>query len=209
MPRHFLYRKNCPLAWGDLDRPPSNTWFLGPTQILNPNVILTGSDTFAQLTAECPYTLQWAALCPSKLPIPTGISGPHLTHDSLGSPNHTVSGSFQPSLQGSLVWQTDRWTDHATRSVTLGCTYVCSTAMQPKNRSFDPVGQKTVKYSDSAINKNTNMCTISPDWTGDVHHYIQRYPPTSTLPAISSWPLVSWFPSVFFLHLFSKRTFGY
>jgi len=103
MPRHFLYRKNCPLAWGDLDRPPSNTWFLGPTQILNPNVILTGSDTFAQLTAECPYTLQWAALCPSKLPIPTGVSGPHLTHDSLGSPNHTVSGSFQPSLQGSLV----------------------------------------------------------------------------------------------------------
>jgi len=31
---------------------------------------------FAQLTAECPYTLQWDALPPSKLPLLTGASGP-------------------------------------------------------------------------------------------------------------------------------------
>jgi len=40
---------------------PSNTWFLGPSQILNPNGSWIGSVVFAQLTTECPYTLQWDA----------------------------------------------------------------------------------------------------------------------------------------------------
>jgi len=30
---------------------PSNTWFLGPTQVLNPNGILIGSAVFAGLTS--------------------------------------------------------------------------------------------------------------------------------------------------------------
>jgi len=39
-------------------------------------------------------------------------------------------------LQGSLVWQTDRPTDHATQSVTIGrIYYVRSTAMRPKSCS--------------------------------------------------------------------------
>jgi len=33
-----------PLLMGDLD--PSNTWFLGPTQVLNPNGISIGSTLF-------------------------------------------------------------------------------------------------------------------------------------------------------------------
>ena len=72
---------------GDPD-PPSNTWFLGPTQILNSNGISIGSVIFAQLMAEHPYTLQWDALFPSKLPLPMGASGSHLIliHDSLGLP---------------------------------------------------------------------------------------------------------------------------
>jgi len=37
---------------------------------------------FAQLTAESPYTLQWASLSP-KLPLSIGESGPHLMSDSL------------------------------------------------------------------------------------------------------------------------------
>jgi len=40
---------------------PSNTWFLAPTWVHFPNGISIGSVIFAQLTAECRYTLQWAA----------------------------------------------------------------------------------------------------------------------------------------------------
>ena len=43
----------------------------------------------------------------------------------------TASRSLQPSLQGSQLWQTDRQTDHATRSVTICRTYVRSTVMRP------------------------------------------------------------------------------
>jgi len=37
-----------------------------------------GSAVFKQMTAECPYTLQWAALSPSKLPTPVWDVDPHL-----------------------------------------------------------------------------------------------------------------------------------
>jgi len=47
-----------------------------PTRVHNPNGIWIGSAIFAQLTAECPYTLQWAALFTSKLPLPMEASGP-------------------------------------------------------------------------------------------------------------------------------------
>jgi len=60
--------------------PPSNTWFPGPTQVLNPNSISIGAAVFAELTR-----------------------------------------------------MTDRQTDRATRSVTIGRIYVCSTAIQPNN----------------------------------------------------------------------------
>jgi len=43
---------------------PSNTWFLGPTRVHIPNAILIGSAVFAQLTAQSPYILQWAAIVP-------------------------------------------------------------------------------------------------------------------------------------------------
>jgi len=42
--------KNCPFPWGHLD-PPSNTWFPGPTQVLNTNGISIGSAVFAVLTS--------------------------------------------------------------------------------------------------------------------------------------------------------------
>jgi len=40
----------------------SNLWFLWPTQIHNPNGKSIGSAVFAPVTAESPYTLQWAPL---------------------------------------------------------------------------------------------------------------------------------------------------
>jgi len=63
-----------------------------------------------------------------------GGSGPHLIHGSLGPPEswiQTASWSVQPFLQGLLVWQTDRQTDHATQSVTIGRIYVLWCGMRP------------------------------------------------------------------------------
>jgi len=86
---------------------------------------------------ECPYTLQWDAHSHSKIfPFPSGDLDPHLIHGSPGPPKsstQTAARSVQPFLQGSLVCQTDRPTDHATRSVRIGRLYVRSTAMRPNN----------------------------------------------------------------------------
>ena len=81
-----------------------------------------------------PYTLQWVTHSRQNCPFPWG-SGPHLTHDSLGSPKsttQTVSRSVQP-LQTDRQRQTDWPTNHPTRSVTIGRTYVRTTAMRPNN----------------------------------------------------------------------------
>jgi len=41
----------------------SNTWFLGPIRAYKPNGISVGSAVFAQITAECPYTLLLFIAC--------------------------------------------------------------------------------------------------------------------------------------------------
>jgi len=71
---------------------PSNAWFLRPIPAQSPNGILNGSIIFAQLTTECFYTLQWAALPPQNCLLPCGDLDSHLIHGSLG-PSHP---SFQP-----------------------------------------------------------------------------------------------------------------
>ena len=101
----------------------------------NPNDISIDSAVFVQMTAECPYTLQWDAPFPLKIARSHGGSGPpsntwFLRPTQVHNPNGTSIGSAV--FAGSLVWQ-DRPTDHATRSVTIGRIYVCSTAMRPKN----------------------------------------------------------------------------
>ena len=65
-----------------------------------------------------PILYNWT---PAFSPLKTAASragyGPHLIHGSLGPPdssNQTAPQSVQLFLQGSLVWQTDRQTDHAT-----------------------------------------------------------------------------------------------
>jgi len=47
---------------------PHLTRFLLPIQAHNPNGTSIGSAVFAQVTAECPYTLVWAALSPKIVP---------------------------------------------------------------------------------------------------------------------------------------------
>ena len=65
---------------------PSHSWFLGPFRDHNPNGITIGSAVFTQMTTECPYTLQWAAPSPSKLPLRMGDLDLNLIHGSLGQP---------------------------------------------------------------------------------------------------------------------------
>jgi len=68
-----------------------------------------------------------------------GGSGPHLIFGSVGPPVFSpqmATQSVQPFSQGSLVWQTDRPTDHATRSITIDRIYVRSTAMRPNNNNI-------------------------------------------------------------------------
>ena len=92
------------LPMGDLD--PRLIHGSLDTRVLNPKRILIGSAIFAQLTAECPYTLQWDTPFPLKIVPSHGGSGPHLIHGFLGPPKsstHTASQSVQPFLQGSLV----------------------------------------------------------------------------------------------------------
>ena len=59
--------------------PPSNTWFLRPIRAHNPNGISIGSAVFAQMTAECPYILQWDACPLQNCPFPRGPGPPSNT----------------------------------------------------------------------------------------------------------------------------------
>jgi len=81
-PGHVLSPNNSPLAWGIWA--PSNTCFFGPTQVHNPNGISIGSAVFALLTAERPYTSQWATPFPLKIAPSNGKMYTHPIHDSLG-----------------------------------------------------------------------------------------------------------------------------
>jgi len=47
--------------------PLCNTWFLGATRVFIQNGISIGSAVFAQLTVECPITLQWASTFSQKI----------------------------------------------------------------------------------------------------------------------------------------------
>ena len=82
-----------------------NLCFLQHTRVHSPNGKSICSAISAQLTAESPYTLQWAPLSPKIAPSHGG-SGPHVRHDSLDPPEFTSQTTFrsvQPFLQGSLV----------------------------------------------------------------------------------------------------------
>jgi len=59
--------------------PSSNTCFVRPTQIHNPNDISIGSTVFAQLTVEGPYTLHWATPFPQNCPFVREIGTPSNT----------------------------------------------------------------------------------------------------------------------------------
>jgi len=82
---------------------------------------------------------------------PSASLDSHLTHDSLGPSEPTIktaSRSVQSFFAG-LTNVTDQPTDHATRSVTIGCINVRSTAMRPNNAHT-----RTTQYVRAAITRS-------------------------------------------------------
>ena len=134
-----------------------STYGLHLTHDSLPKGISVGSAVFAEMTANCPYTLQWDVPSPSKLPLPMGGCG---SLDPPESSTQTASRSVHQFLQGSLVWQTDRQTDHETRSVTIGRIYTRSTVMRPKKCK--------VTYNQfqltSSLSRNKSVAS-SPRWS--------------------------------------------
>jgi len=124
MPGHVLSPKNCPLAWGDLD-PHLTHGFLGCTRVHIQNGIFIGSAVFARKAHHRLSLYFTMSPLPLKIAHSHGGSGPHLIHGSLGPPKssiQTASGTVQPFFAG-ITSVTDRKTDHAARSVTIGRIY--------------------------------------------------------------------------------------
>jgi len=110
------YPPELPLPMGYLDFP-CNTWCLRPMRVHNPNGTSIGSAVFAQMTAECLYTLQWFACFPLKTaPSHVGIwtsfnkwfIGPTRVWNT--NCNLIVSAIFA----GLTDWQSDRKTEKTT-----------------------------------------------------------------------------------------------
>jgi len=130
---HILYNgrpypPELPLPMEDVDLP-CNTWCFGPMRARpQPKRHL---DQFSRVcTDDRRVYLYGLPVSPSKLFLPTLASGPHVIHGSLGPPKsgtQMATWSFQPFLQGSLVWQIDRATDRPTTTL-LGARW-CNNAL--------------------------------------------------------------------------------
>jgi len=80
------FPQNCPFPRGLWT--PCKTWLLGPIRAHRPNGISIVSAVFAQMTAECPYTLQWDAPCPPQncpFPSNTWFLGPPVSSTQMAS----------------------------------------------------------------------------------------------------------------------------
>jgi len=111
-----------------------------PTQVYIPNGISVGLAVFAQLTAEGPCTLQWAAPFPSKISDRMGNLNPHLIYGSMGPPESTTQTTFDRFSRFCGAHDGDRHTyrptDHATPGITIGHTYIvlrCGVIIPPLN----------------------------------------------------------------------------
>jgi len=106
----------------------SNTLFPDPIRLSIPSCISISSAIFIQLTAEGPYTLQWAAIHPPPRKKCSLVHGPLSNTWFLGStlvhPKSTHR-SVRPFLHGSQSWQTD----HGTLSVAHTHTHNHFTAL--------------------------------------------------------------------------------
>jgi len=106
--------------------PPCNTWCFGPmraNKFNNPNGTSIGSAVFAQMTTECPYTLQWFACfllktAPSHVGICTSPLGPPSPERKCKWQLHRFSRFA--GLTTVTDWQSDTQTDRPRYSVRGG-----------------------------------------------------------------------------------------
>jgi len=91
-----------------------NTCFLGPSRVQIPNGISIGSAVFAQMTAECRYTLQQDAPSPQNYQFPWGIWSPSNTW--FAGPTRVLNpkGIFIGSAVFCRAHYCDRQTDRQT-----------------------------------------------------------------------------------------------
>ena len=92
----------------------SNTWFLDPPDSASQTASQSVQPFLhsSRQRPESPYTLQWATpFPPQNCPFPLWDLDP-------------IKYVFQPFLQGSRSWPTDRQTDHATSSATIAHIFV-------------------------------------------------------------------------------------
>jgi len=126
---------------------------------------------------------------PQNCPFPCGIWIPYNSPTWIPDPSEltteTASRSVEPFLQGSLPWQTDRQTDHATRSVTIGRIYVRITAIRPNNTNNSMFGVNVLSgvYCDGWARNwepsgSLSMTNTSPTtcwkWTSSIENSATR-----------------------------------
>jgi len=92
------------------------TRFLEPIRAHNPNGISIDSAVFAQMTAECPYSLQWDPLTPHNYLFPWGIWTPSNTWFP-GRTTQTACISIGSAIFAGLTSVTDRPADRPRYSV--------------------------------------------------------------------------------------------
>jgi len=117
-----------------------------PTRVHIPNGISIGSAVqpffLRRSPQNVPILYNELPISPSKLPHLHEESGPHHNTWFHGSTRNQTKRHLDRFSQFCSTHycdrQTDRRTDHATASVTIGRIYVRSTAMRPNNNSNNP-----------------------------------------------------------------------
>jgi len=100
-----------------------------------PNDMLIGSAVFTPMTQSVPILYNGTPFPPKNCPFPWGDLDTQSNTWLPGttrvlSPNGIL---IAWAIFAGLTSVTDRQTDHATRSATIGCIFIRSTAMQPNN----------------------------------------------------------------------------
>jgi len=120
----MYFPQNCHFTLGDLDLIYIVPW-AHPTH--NQNNVSIGSAVFAQLTAYCPYTLQWTAPRPQNCPFPWGCGPPsntwYLEPTRVLNPN---SISISSAVFAGLTGMTDRPNERPHYSVYNNRPHLCT-----------------------------------------------------------------------------------
>jgi len=148
--------KNYPFSWGIWT--PSNTLHCSLGSPVS--TTQTASRSLQQFLHRWPQSVP---ILYSGTPLSQKIApshwgaGFHLIHGSLGPPWSSTRFSHF-SRAHYYDKQTDQQRDHATQSVTIGCIYICSTAMRPENECL------VVTITKKLIHKKVSQKCLRLQW---------------------------------------------